>query len=86
MSAMMATNSLASRHGCIHLSLLTAGGRLRSWSGAPAIPGHLPPRPGAPSPSPSPSAGNAPLTERVADNASILEMLSSEATEEIYYL
>lgn len=50
---MMATNSLASRRGGIHPSLLTAGGRLRSWSGAPAIPGHLPPWLGAPSPSPA---------------------------------
>lgn len=46
MSAMMATNSLTSEHGHIHLSLLTASGRLLSWSGAapaaPAISGHGP--------------------------------------------
>lgn len=83
MSAMMATNSLTSRHGCIHLSLLTAGA---SGAGAehrlsPGI-SHL----GLGLPLLPPPAGNAPLTERVADNASILEMLSSEATEEIYYL
>lgn len=33
-----------------------------------------------------PPADNSPLTGRVADNASILEMLSSETTEGIYYL
>lgn len=58
MSAMMATNSLTSEHGCIRLSLLTAGGRLPSRSGA-AAPEHwlslgmVPPRPGAPAPSPA---------------------------------
>ena len=58
MSAMMATSSLASEHGRIHLSLLAAGGRLPSRSGATA-PGHqlslgmVPPWLGAPAPSPA---------------------------------
>lgn len=87
------------QHGCVHLSLPVAGGCLRGWSGAPAVPEHLPPWPGAGaglSPDishlglglplrPRP-AGKALLTRRVADNASVLEMLSCEATEEIYYL
>lgn len=84
MSAMMATNSLASRRGvftprCSRPAGASAAGAEHRLSpgishlglGLPLLP--LP-------------AGNAPLTERVADNASILEVLSSEATEEIYYL
>lgn len=58
MSAMMATNSLTSEHGHIHLSLLAAGRRFPSRSGA-AAPEHwlssgmVPPSwPGAPAPSP----------------------------------
>lgn len=46
---MMATNSLTSEHGSVHLSLLAAGGRLWSQSGASArehqfLPGMVPPQ------------------------------------------
>lgn len=64
MSAMMATNSLTSEHGHIHLSLLTASGRLLSSSGA-AVPQHqlslgmVPPRLCSPAPSPATHKGGA---------------------------
>lgn len=82
MSAMMATNGLTSEHGSVHLSLEPE----RSVSpGASAVARHGPT-----------SAlgllllplyvGKVLLTARVADNASILEPLSSKATKEIHYL
>lgn len=77
MSAGMAAKRRAAGTGAL-------SSRCSGPAGSAAIPGHLPPWPGAPSP--SPAAGSAPLTGRVADNASVLETLSCEATEEIYYL
>lgn len=78
MSAMMATNSLTSEHGHIHLLLLSA--RALKALSLCMVPHGL----GAPAPSPACQEG-AP-TVRVVDNAGILEPLSSEATEETYYL